>query len=278
MEKKEERQRHMYGYYLDAPLPAMLTYQDMIGDVKRFENKDGKEKTFSLNGTEVDTDAIVSFAKNMLLNDPEGKERLISEKEFVTTWLPLMHEAKPLMINGEPHASDYLWVKHVSKSPYSSVGVVRDGVVIFRVPPVAVGLESIGQTDRERRITELYLEYKRKTQYLPSLEAEGEEWLMNEIDQGVKEQKKQNMRMVSKWRTLLYIYILDEIFVYYGYDSILTDEIMSFKQAVMGDRYNEYYTSGILPQSKPKPNQLSDDIVEDDEYFDNLFDEFNHTE
>jgi len=77
--------------------------------------------------------------------------------------------------------------------------------------------------------------------------------------------KEDRQGLITNKVNYKYLFVMDEIFTYYGYPSILTPEIMSIKSTIMKGESHGDQSSGTIPESGRQSNQ---DQLEDDDLFD----------
>ena len=249
---------HPLGYDIRAPLPTML-------DDDNVYTLPPKPTPESLAADPVNAELTLKLYD--LLTDTErltvdDKRKSIDEASFVRLWLPHLYgEETP--DKPEEYTSSVIneWINEVAGNRYTMVNVIRDGKVIYRVPPVSGKLNIVGPNQRHTRISIMYNELEGFLNRLPSAAPVQ----ISKFCQHLFDPKDPNMdsKQLAVNRNLKFIFVLDEIFTYYGYKSILNDKIMSIKPIVMGDQY-------VNRESNDKPKPVSvytnpEDILDNDD-------------
>lgn len=265
--KEIKEERTSLGYLPNAPLPTFLRKEDMVKNVTITQEERDKDLTGALDSLAdlLNSEAVLSNGVKLTAQQFKDGRGIptIEESIFVKSWLPHFYhdnaQSELSITNG--------WITQISGNAYTPVDVMREGIVIFRVPPALGSMNIISSRDRLKPVGILYKELEDVVVRSPlAIEAQARHFC-NSIF--IPRDANTHQSELIANRNLKYIYIMDEIFQYYGYDTILTPELMSIKKQVMGPDYNEYYTSGAIPQSKPiSAGQQSATIENDDDLFD----------
>lgn len=270
MEEKLERYLASLGV---SPTDKKLPYQLKADDIYKQYKIHDKYEDGSIGQIEP---MILQSAAELaaFLNNPNNQSRTgrtptIAEEVFVKSWLPYFYnEQKPegydddviqryqLSTEGVDSVV-HAWVTAVAGNVYTPVNVLRDGEVIYTIPPVIDKLVAIGGKDRKKSVAQLYKDAKQMIDRIPSAAVMNAQFnhMVESINDYVPESRGEIVNRIN----YKYLFVMDEIFTYYGYDSILTPEIMSIKQEIMGYS-NEYQPVGTI--SKPISET---DVVEDED-------------
>lgn len=211
------------------------------------------------------------------LNDPnnlgrEGRRAVMQEESFVRQWLPHFYN-EDLPDNyqhiahdkHQMHAFDSVnaaWIRLVSGAPQAPVDIIRDGRVIFTVPPMMDQLSAIGGGERNKSIGEAYRDADLMKQRLPSRAVQQAQ--DRTVIEAIGDFKDPNRTTITNKINYKYLFVMDEIFTYYGYPTILTPEIMSIKPEVMGYSSEHQPSRTVFEQ----PNSGSVEQISDDDLFD----------
>lgn len=233
-------------------LPTMLTLEDVYGK-------------YEANNTAVGTDleeimgSMIGFLNNEVHKDYMGRTPSIAEEIFVKTWLPHFYHDTNINENGVSIA--HAWVTHVSFSPYNMVDVIRDGTVIYRVPPLLSRIRAIGGKDKYMTSNSAKYQMESIVNRVPSAGVVQSRWLCDQmIDLKDKDTNNDSDLLITP--SIKFLFVLDEIFTYYGYDTILNPEFMLIKPQVMGIA-DESNASRIVQSEPvttgPQPMDYTDD-------------------
>lgn len=224
---------HNLGYNLNAPLPYCLTDEDIFG--RKFSIDKSKYDPADPN---LETSLVLAHFLNNdvgLLRNSDTRP-FIDEGRFVRTWLPFMYndEPKEITVQGGKILVTVTdaWVRTVAGGPYNAVDILREGKLIFRVPPVLGRLNVVGGADRRKPIGLMYQDLEAQINRSPATKLQQvDEFTRHLFDPKDPDADRSEFMATPK---LKYLYVMDEIFTYYGYNSILTPEIMKYKPYVMG--------------------------------------------
>lgn len=240
-EKIDNKYIHPLGYDIRAPLPTMLSDDNVYTlppkptEESLRADPQNAELTMKLYNLLTDTERLTV--------DNARKE--IDEASFVRLWLPHLYgEETPE--RPEDYTSSVIneWINEVAGNRYTMVNVIRDGKIIYRVPPVSGKLNIVGPSERQTRISVMYNELEGFLNRLPSAaHAQIENFCQHLFD---PKDPNVDSKQLAVTRNLKFLYVLDEIFTYYGYKSILNDKLMKIKPIVMGKDY--------VDNSKPASN------------------------
>ena len=258
----------------DKPLPYFLKPEDM-------------RRTYSAEGITqggIPIEECDEFLGNALkelshfLNDPnqlsrETRQATINEEQFVRQWLPFFY-GEPLpegyeqldkysMADMHLDSVNKAWIRDVSGSAQSPVYVLRNGEVIYVIPPMMDQLAAISGADRNMSIGETFREASLMKQRIPSRSVQMVQ--DRRIVDAMGDFKEDRQGLITNKVNYKYLFVMDEIFTYYGYPSILTPEIMSIKSTIMKGEPHGDQSSGTIPESGRQSNQ---DQLEDDDLFD----------
>ena len=238
MSETKHQERTELGDRVDAPLPTMLTHEEVYG---HFERKDKDPNEVGMLDSTLDV--LAFYANNSSITDSEDKRPSIDEATFVKAWLPHFYHGNQGREDIDPSVT-LTWVNKIAGGKYCgsyhSVDVLRDGEVIYRVPPVYGRLNVVGGKDRYTSVAQLYKNMDDMLKRVPHAVNQQEKFFLDNIYEPADEH--QDRRDFRADINLKYLYVLDEIFTYYGYETILTPELMSVKEQVMGKR-----TDGAQP-------------------------------
>lgn len=216
---------------------------------------------------------LAAFLNNPSSQFNSGKAPEITEEVFVRSWLPFFYgEQKPQGYEDNPIVRYQVmhegvdsvvkaWVSAVSGSVYNAVNVTRHGEVIYMVPPIIDKPAVVGGKDRKKSVAQLYQDAKQVVDRIPSKAVLNAQF--NHMVESIRDYTPESRKQLVNRINYKYLFVMDEIFTYYGYDSILTPEIMLIKNDIMGYT-DEHQSSGTVSQSHSEP-----DFIEDDE--DDLF-------
>lgn len=253
----------------DKKLPYRLKPEDIYHQYKIQDNYNGESlsqiEPMILQGAA----ELASFLNNPANQSKTGRIPTIPEEVFVRSWLPFFYnEQKPegydedviqrYRLNSEGVDSVVqAWINAVAGNTYTPVDVVRNGEVIYTIPPVIDKLVAIGGKDRKKSVAQLYKDAKQMIDRIPSASVMNAQFnhMVDSINDYVPERRNEIINRIN----YKYLFVMDEIFTYYGYDSILTPEIMSIKKDIMGYT-DEHQPIGTIPQSVGEP-----DFIEDEE-------------
>nr|DAT18076.1 MAG TPA: hypothetical protein [Caudoviricetes sp.] len=246
----DTRVKHPLGYYLDDPLPYRLTEDDLGHKGKKVEELvDVPEDRMLLNLATIFTN---------FLNDPDNKgssckRAQLDEHIFVTSWLPHLYHGTDVSDSEFSIAKG--WVTHIAGNVYSPVDIIREGKVIYVVPPMLGRMNIISGGDRLEPVAGLVKKANEMISRLPTSKEAQTNHIIKQMQIPVDDEHK---AAFETRKNLKYLYVLDEIFTYYGYASILTPEIMSIKSAVMGVPDNGITTSGPVQNTTPSGTESID--------------------
>lgn len=261
---------HPLGYDMDAPLPYMLTDEELFGKYKVREEEYtevGKAEVMHL------AETFANFLNESAGYNPEGFRPQISEELFVKSYLPHFH-SEAYVDKDRPKSTDAKdgvitsWVGAVAGSIYSPVDITRNGVVIYRVPPASGQLKPIGPNDRQRSLNLLIKDAEDMYNRLNvSKNAQLTHALNESMANIIHDPESDRGRTTLTSRpNLKFLFVLDEIFTYYGYSSILTPEIMSLKSKVFGADYVNNRKSN-RPVSTAQSSMGAVPVEDDDDLF-----------
>lgn len=258
----KERERHELGYFLDAPLPTMLSHDDVYGDYHFTEVDDSL-----MGGYDNTLSTLANYLNNALPTNAQNKRPSIDEATFVHAWLPHFYNGNAG--NEYDPSVSLTWINSVAggkfDGAYHSVDVIRDGKVIFRVPPLQARVNIIGGEDRNKSVSMLYKEMDDNLRRVPHAVKAQEQFFLDRIFDSKNE--NQSKHDLATKTNLKYLYILDEIFTYYGYDSILSPELMSVKELVMGKKDNGTKSGGELSPGTGHSIPAEQDNEDDSDLF-----------
>lgn len=257
-----EREKHELGYYLDDPLPTMLTNEEVYGNYHYTEVDDSL-----MGGYDNTLSTLANYLNTSLSTNAQDKRPSIDEATFVRAWLPHFYNGNSG--NDYDPSVSLTWVNSVAggryDGAYHSVDVIRDGQVIYRVPPLQARVNIIGGQDRTKSVALLYKEMDDNLRRVPHAVKQQEKFFLDRVFES-NDQNQTKHDLVTK-TNLRYLYILDEIFTYYGYDTILTPELMSIKELVMGKKENGKKPSGELSSGTGHPVPDEQDYEDDSDLF-----------
>lgn len=210
------------GYDINAPLPTMLDDRETFTVVDELAPAKPGEDLFLRETTE----KLYAFLQDESGRGSELKRASIDEATFVRVWLPHFYSEQTPMDDSKGESVTDHWVRKVAGTVYNTVDVMREGKVIYRVPPVYGKVNTYSRGPGNGSVAIAYKEMEEFLRRLPS----AKEAQINHLVQNIFDENDH----VAVTRNLKYIFVLDEIFTYYGYDTILTDKIMSIKPIVMG--------------------------------------------
>lgn len=219
-----KKELHPLGYDPDAPLPMMLTDDDLYEPVKiRQDVSKTHPELVEL------TELLANFVNSSRSVGLDGVPIYMDEREFVTVWLPAFYNEK----TSSGVSVDDSWERYIAGFDKGNntngrnlvVNIVRDGRVIYRVPPLQGRTNIISTNDRKKSITLMSKDVQDMTERLPSSYRVQVDNMVESIDN--------DKRVSNTDVNIKYLIVLDEIFTYYGYNSILTPEIMKYKQYLL---------------------------------------------
>lgn len=257
------QERHpILNYDLKAPLPYFLTDEEIYGKYTVDESQYSEQgKLEIMEGAKIFAD----FLNTSSAIGPNGTVATIDENVFVRSFLPHFYSEQEITDKYDPRVDKggviTSWVRNVAGGVYNVVNVLRNGEVIYRVPPVYGQLNAVGPTARERSLRLLIKDAEEMWERLP---ASKNAQLAHALNQSlIPADPDADRHTFLTTPNLKYLFVMDEIFTYYGYDSILTPEIMSIKKQVFGERYVEHrQSSGTI--SRTEVSAVGAEPVEDD--------------
>lgn len=233
----------------------MLTIEEVYGKY---------EGTNTTIGTDLEEimGSMINFLNNDVHTDMFGRVPQIQEDIFVKSWLP--HFYHDTNVNEEGGVSiAHAWVTHVAMSAYNMVDVIRDGKVIYRVPPLMTRIRALGGKDKHMTSNSAKFQMESIVSRLPSAGVVQSKWMCEQMID-LKDGSSENDSDFLITPSLKYLFVLDEIFTYYGYDTILNPEIMSIKSQVMGTPNESNTSRTVQPEPVTTSAQPMDDT--DDDY------------
>lgn len=238
MRNQSKDEIHPLGYNVNAPLPYYLTNEDIYG---KYECKQGDIRSTEQN---IHTAAVLAnFLNTEQHTTSEGNVPSIDEAIFVRSYLPHFYRDESTGPESGP-CIGATWITNVAGHAYNPVDVIREGRVIYRVPPLLGRLNVIHHNERERSIGMMYKDMEDVLVRVPHAFGRQLSYLTeNLFNPSDPNKDRAEFRSSPK---LKYLFVMDEIFTYYGYDSILTPEIMSIKGQVMGGEH-EPKSGGPIP-------------------------------
>lgn len=221
----DEKYAEWLGFDLNAKLPYMLSHEDVYGDIH-------KEVTVTPNEAGSlfkDIQLFANYLKESSVTNKDNVRPSIDEPTFVKAWLPHFHMGNEGNEDRDPSVT-LTWINAVAGSAYHSVDVLRNGEVIYRVPPVSGRLKIIGGKDRQVSVGMLNKEMENMLTRVPHAREAQVNYLLSQIF-ALKDER--NTDTVTELN-LKCLFTLDEIFRYYGYPTILPQEFMKIKPYIMG--------------------------------------------
>lgn len=242
------------GYDPKAPLPTLLPIEEIYGTPIALDPEVFKhDRTGSL-------EAICSFYNDVTNRASDHCPKTIDEDTFVKCWLPHFYSDD----DSSSYSITHAWINEIAGSVHDGVDVTRNGEIIYRVPPILNQLKIMSGTERAVSMSMLLENYKQTVSRVPQSKEVQLDYLVDQIF--IDNQGNRRDEFMSD-TNLKYLFVLDEIFTYYGYKTILTPSIMLIKKQVMGELYNEYYSGGIVPSTKEQPTRAEPQMELDDEEF-----------
>lgn len=255
---KEVERHPLLGYDLNAPLPYFLDDETLFG------HYEVKNEDWSIDQAFAHTEKVLASFLNSTSQfynpDPTVLDPFklpqIDEVLFVKSYLPNLYESHSVDEHGNDHAM-LAWVNNVALTQYAPVNVLREGKLIYRVPPALSKINVIRANERQYSPTILGKQIEGEINRLPALRDRKTRELLGALFIPREGISTKNFRNTVE---LKYLFTLDEIFTYYGYKSILTPEIMSIKSQILG---TPNATTGSV-QSTTAARKVQPDDEEDD--------------
>lgn len=221
----------------EKPLPYCLTDEDFnMRHYKEVEEQQLEHVDPYLAG-------FLTVSTNLLNNayslNLENKRPSITEAEFVKTWLPRFygeHKSQFASEDDEVTSVMNVWVHAIAGNSYTPVEVTRFGKIIYRIPPLIQPLTVMKKENRGISVYELANEAIARVSQYPTKNVMDKEY-SRAMDRIFKDQNGRNIDFTTTYN-IKPLFVMDEIFTYYGYDTILTPELMSIKSDVMGGQTN----------------------------------------
>lgn len=258
---KDKAKHSVYGYRLNAPLPYMITEEDYyrVVDNNIMVNPETKPS---------ETEEAVSLFKGFLA-DSRNLDAFpqISEDDFVRYWLPHFYKLPPEGFVPDPDQHKSIvraWINQVARKATNVVNVIRDGRIIFRVPPALGRMGTLRSFERTESVS---VKAKQVSGYLTSFPNHR---VVKEKQVAESSLSSQHGNKTDTMQRLIepsakYLYVLNDIFTYYGYESILPPEIMSLRDKVLGERRG---TIQDTRHESAKNTNVYAPVEDDDDLFD----------
>ena len=249
---------HPLGYDPSKPLPYCLTKQDIFGaDYKvHHELWDPMDNNYNT------TKTLANFLNNECWPlDENNRIPSIDEVTFVRTWLPHFYTG---LVN--PNESiTYAWIENISKHAYNTVDVYRGNQLIYRIPPLVGRSDTLDGNDLTYSLSNLAKDLQTQEGRMGGTPEDkiNKMFKYGLLPQGVNDLDANRAKFLVR-PNLKYLFVMDEIFTYYGYDSILTPDIMSIKPQVFGVTKDGIKSNGIIPNESDRIVEAYDD---DDDLF-----------
>lgn len=263
---KDTKRHPQLNYLLDAPLPYFLTDEELYGkySIDESQYSDYGKKTLLR-----DAEIFVNFLNNSSSVGPHGKVPTIDETVFVKSFLPYFYSEKEVddkYDEGYPNGGIItVWVRGVAGGAYTAVNVTRNGEVIYRVPPAYGRLNAVGPADRERSLNLLLKDAEDVYSRIPAA-TDAQITYALDLSTRPADPDADRHSFLAK-PNLKYLFVMDEIFTYYGYDSILPPEIMSIKNKVFGENYVNHRQSGTTVSSNAVGSVAGEPVEDDSDLF-----------
>lgn len=235
----DEKYAEWLGFDLKAKLPYMLTHEDVYGEI----NHEVTTTPAEAGSLFKDVHLFANYLKESSVVNKDNVRPTIDEPTFVKAWLPHFHMGNEGDESRDPSVT-LTWINAIAGSPYHSVDVLRNGELIFRVPPVSGRLKVIGGKDRQTSVGMLNKEMENMLTRVPHAREAQVNYLLSQIFVMKDERQSDTVTELN----LKCLFTLDEIFRYYGYSTILPPEIMKIKPYIMGEQ-DGTESRGSLPSS-----------------------------